>query len=86
MENANVENHLGNQFEMAASSALDIPESKSDYCPCNRCTVARKQGRQEIVNRVLELHKPSPRFIGERIPCLICKEDMPCQNYTSIRR
>ena len=37
---------------MAASSAADIPESKSDYCPCNRCTVARKQGRQEIIDRV----------------------------------
>ena len=69
---------------MAASSASDIPESKSDYCPCNRCTVARKQGRQEIVNRILELHKPSPRFIGERIPCLICKEDLPCQTIQAL--
>lgn len=34
---------------MAAGSASDIPDSKSDYCPCNRCTVARKQGRQEII-------------------------------------
>lgn len=40
---------------MAASSAADIPESKSDYCPCNRCTVARKQGRQEIINNIREL-------------------------------
>lgn len=40
---------------MAASSASDIPESKSDYCPCNRCTVARKQGRQEIINNIGEL-------------------------------
>ena len=40
---------------MAASSASDIPESKSDYCPCNRCTVARKQGRQEIIQRILEM-------------------------------
>jgi hypothetical protein len=40
---------------MAASSASDIPESKSDYCPCNRCTVARKQGRQEIVESILKL-------------------------------
>jgi len=35
---------------MSASSASDIPDSKSDYCPCNRCTLARKQGRQEIIN------------------------------------
>jgi hypothetical protein len=40
---------------MAASSAADIPESKSDYCPCNRCTVARKQGRQEIILKLREL-------------------------------
>jgi len=40
---------------MAASSASDIPDSKSDYCPCNRCTVARKQGRQEIIKRILEV-------------------------------
>jgi hypothetical protein len=40
---------------MAASSAEDIPESKSDYCPCNRCTVARKQGRQEIILKLREL-------------------------------
>ena len=40
---------------MAASSAADIPESKSYYCPCNRCTVARKQGRQEIINNIREL-------------------------------
>ena len=43
---------------MAAGSASDIPDSKSDYCPCNRCTVARKQGRQEIIDLVRELHKP----------------------------
>jgi hypothetical protein len=42
-------------LNMAASSASDIPESKSDYCPCNRCTVARKQGRQEIIQRILEM-------------------------------
>jgi len=41
---------------MAASSASDIPDSKSDYCSCNRCTVARKQGKQEIIMRVRELH------------------------------
>lgn len=40
---------------MVASSAADIPESKSDYCPCNRCTVARKQGKQEIINNIREL-------------------------------
>jgi hypothetical protein len=43
---------------MAASSASDIPDSKSDYCPCNRCTVARKQGMQEIIGRIRELHYP----------------------------
>jgi hypothetical protein len=69
---------------MAASSASEIPDSKSDYCPCNRCTVARKQGIQEIVNRVLELHKPSPKFVGKLIPCLICKEDMPCQTIQAL--
>lgn len=42
---------------MAASSASDIPDSKSDYCPCNRCTVARKQGRQEVVFKIRELAK-----------------------------
>jgi hypothetical protein len=40
---------------MAASSALDIPDSKFDYCPCNRCTVARKQGREEIVTKLRDL-------------------------------
>ena len=44
---------------MAAGNASDIPDSKSDYCPCNRCTLARKQGRQEIINLVLELHTPT---------------------------
>jgi hypothetical protein len=39
---------------MAASSASDIPDSKSDYCPCNRCTLARKQGRQEIIERIIK--------------------------------
>ena len=43
---------------MAAGSASDIPNSKSDYCPCNRCTLARKQGRQEIIRLVRELHTP----------------------------
>ncbi len=33
---------------MAASSASDIPESKSDYCPCNRCGQARKEVRYEM--------------------------------------
>jgi len=42
-------------LDMAASNASDIPESKSDYCPCNRCTVARKQGRQEIVAKLRDL-------------------------------
>ena len=40
---------------MAASSASDIPESKSDYCPCNRCGVARKEGRQEILKKLSEI-------------------------------
>ena len=40
---------------MAASSASDIPDSKSDYCPCNRCTVARKQGREEVILKLREL-------------------------------
>ena len=53
---------------MAASSAADIPESKSDYCPCNRCTVARKQGRQEIIDIIRELHKEVKVFYrGETI-------------------
>jgi len=42
---------------MAAGSASDIPDSKSDYCPCNRCTVARKQGRQEVTHKILNLAK-----------------------------
>ena len=42
---------------MAAGNASDIPDSKSDYCPCNRCTVARKQGRQEVIDKVLNLAK-----------------------------
>jgi hypothetical protein len=42
---------------MAAGSASDIPDSKSDYCPCNRCTVARKQGKEEITAKVLSLAK-----------------------------
>jgi hypothetical protein len=40
---------------MAASSASDIPDSKSDYCPCNRCTVARKQGREEVILKLRKL-------------------------------
>lgn len=40
---------------MAASSASDIPESKSDFCPCNRCGVARKQGKQEVILKLREL-------------------------------
>jgi hypothetical protein len=42
-------------LDMAAGSAQDIPESKSDYCPCNRCTLARKQGRQEIAELILKV-------------------------------
>lgn len=42
---------------MAASSAVDIPDSKIDYCPCNRCNVARKQGKQEVKERVREILK-----------------------------
>jgi hypothetical protein len=42
---------------MAAGSASDIPDSKSDYCPCNRCTVARKQGIEEVTAKVLNLAK-----------------------------
>ena len=58
---------------MAASSAADIPESKIDYCPCNRCTVARKQGRQEIIDIVRELHKPVAGIgITE---CAVCVDD-----------
>ena len=40
---------------MAAGSASDIPDSKSDYCPCNRCTLARKQGRQEVIANLRDL-------------------------------
>ena len=40
---------------MAAGSASGIPDSKSDYCPCNRCTLARKQGRQEVIKNVHEI-------------------------------
>jgi hypothetical protein len=47
--------HIKKVVKMAASSAADIPESKSDYCPCNRCTVARKQGKQEIILKLREL-------------------------------
>lgn len=36
---------------MAASSASDIPESKIDYCPCNRCSLSRKQ----VIAQVREL-------------------------------
>jgi hypothetical protein len=43
---------------MAASNASDIPDSKIDYCPCNRCTVARKQGMQKAIERIRELHYP----------------------------
>jgi hypothetical protein len=53
---------------MAASSASDIPDSKVDYCPCNRCTVARKQGRQEIIDIVREVHMESGGT------CLQCTE------------
>ena len=45
---------------MAASSASDIPESKSDYCPCNRCGQARKEGRQE---KSLEIEELTQRII-----------------------
>lgn len=38
---------------MAASSASDIPESKVDYCPCNRCSLSRKQ----VIAQVRELAK-----------------------------
>jgi endonuclease III len=40
---------------MVASNLSDIPESKVDFCPCNRCSVARKQGKQEAEVRVTEL-------------------------------
>lgn len=40
---------------MAASSSSDIPDSKSDYCPCNRCGQARKEGRQEKSLEIEEL-------------------------------
>ena len=43
---------------MAASSASDIPESKSDYCPCNRCGQARKEVRYEMN---LEIEKLTER-------------------------
>jgi hypothetical protein len=63
---------------MAASSAADIPESKSDYCPCNRCTVARKQGIQEVVRLIRELHKPVKSYKGrdhaEIVGCYECEE------------
>ena len=63
---------------MVASSASDIPESKSDYCPCNRCTVARKQGRQEIIDSIRELHKPVKSWKGrdhtEIVGCYECEE------------
>lgn len=36
---------------MAASSTSDIPESKIGYCPCNRCSLARKQ----VIVQVREL-------------------------------
>jgi len=43
------------EIGMAAGSASEIPDSKSDYCPCNRCNLARKQGRQEIIERILKV-------------------------------
>jgi hypothetical protein len=47
---------------MVASKASDIPESNSDYCPCNRCTLARKQGRQEVIDSMRIL---ADKFNGE---------------------
>ena len=40
---------------MAAGSSSDIPDSKSDYCPCNRCGVARKEGSQNILKKLRDL-------------------------------
>jgi hypothetical protein len=54
---------------MAAGNASDIPDSKSDYCPCNRCTVARKQGMQEVIDsmRMLADKFDNEEPIGESI-------------------
>ena len=30
------------------------------------------------VKRVRELHIPNPKYLGEHIPCVACKEYMPC--------
>lgn len=74
---------------MAASSASDIPESKSDYCPCNRCTVARKQGMQEVIRRVRELHKPYLAISGQTV-CKECwdgeynKDNFPCETIKAL--
>ena len=32
----------------------------------------------EAVQRVRDLHIPNPRYVGEHIPCVVCKETIPC--------
>ena len=38
----------------------------------------------KAIQRVRELHKPNPKFIGEHVPCLVCKEDMPCSTIQAL--
>lgn len=40
---------------MAASSSSDIPDWKSKYCPCKGCGVAREEGRQEVMQKLLKI-------------------------------
>ena len=75
---------------MAASSSSDIPDSKSDYCPCNRCSVARKEGREEIISLVRELHYPfNPGMACDccepyEDECATCGMYYPCETIEAL--
>jgi hypothetical protein len=63
---------------MAASSSSDIPDSKSDYCPCNRCKQARKEGRHEENVRITEI-------LRDRYEDLLsCTKDDGCKELARI--
>jgi hypothetical protein len=63
---------------MAASSSSDIPDSKSDYCPCNRCKQARKEGTHDEKERILVI-------LRERHEDLLsCTKDDGCKELARI--
>jgi hypothetical protein len=71
---------------MAASSSSDIPESKSDYCPCNRCGVARKEGNKEMREAIQRVRELAKKFESESAGEMVSYNLIADRIYTALKQ